>query len=84
MGHWLAMSIQSDPSELLRVLEYTKDFVCNGDKGGGGGGGGGTKTTTTFHLFGRAQKQGHTAVHKAAQKRNKIVMRWLVKEAKDN
>ena len=84
IGHWLTMSIQSDPSELLRVLEFTNKFVCNGNGGGGGRRGGGAITTTTmFHLFGRAQKQGHTTVHKAAQKRNKTVMRWLMKKAKD-
>jgi hypothetical protein len=39
---------------------------------------------TTFTLFGLVQKQGHSAVHKAAQKLNHVVIEWLVKEAREN
>jgi len=40
--------------------------------------------TATFTIFGKAQKQGHSAVHKAAQKLNRFVIEWIAKEAKDN
>lgn len=69
VGHWIAISKHSDPAEINRVLDYTKEDIS---------------TMTTFDIYGTAQKQGHTAVHKAAQKLNKTVIRWLVLEAKCN
>lgn len=69
VGHWIAMSIHSDPREINRVLDYMKVSIS---------------MATTFDMYGTAQKQGHTAVHKAAQKLNKTVIRWLVSEAKCN
>lgn len=41
-------------------------------------------SSTTFDIFGIAQKQGHTAIHKAAQKLNQNVLEFIMKEAKDN
>ena len=66
IGHWIALSIQSDHDCLVQILNYMKGLVDGG---------------STFELFGVVQKQGHSAVHKAAQKRNKVVIKWLADEA---
>ena len=74
IGHWIALSIQSDHERLVQILNYMKGLVVDVD-------GIGSTSTSTFKFFGVVQKQGHSAVHKAAQKRNKAVIKWLVDEA---
>jgi len=69
VGHWIAMSINSDSREINRVMDYMK--LNN-------------SALTTFDTFGSPQKQGHTAIHKAAQKLNKNAVRWLAIEAAEN
>ena len=64
IGHWIAMSIQPDHDKLKQILEYVKKLV--------GG--------RSFEVFGRQQKQGHSSIHKAAQKLNQRVVEWLVSE----
>jgi hypothetical protein len=64
VGHWIAMSIQTNREEIFCILNYIKTLVK--DK--------------SFDLFGRAQKQGHTSVHKAAQKLNRHFIEWLAAE----
>ena len=67
VGHWTAMSIHPEPSNVVMVLDYLQK---NTDR-------------RSFEVFGAAQKQGHSAVHKACQKLNKHVIKWLAKEAKN-
>ncbi len=67
VGHWIAMSVQTDVNQLSECLDFIKG--CS---------------STTFDIFGVAQKQGHTAIHKAAQKLNQNVLEFIMKEAKDN
>jgi len=66
IGHWIAMSIQSDHERLVNILDYIKKLVG----------------ARSFEVFGRAQKQGHSSVHKAAQKLNQKVIEWIAAEAK--
>lgn len=68
IGHWIAMSIQQDDKAIISILNYVKTLV-RGD---------------LFVIFGRAQKQGHTSVHKAAQKFNQTFIQWLAMEVKDS
>ena len=65
IGHWIAMSIQSNHEEVVNIFNYVKGSV--GEK--------------SFEVFGRAQKQGHSSVHKAAQKLNREVIEELAKES---
>jgi len=66
IGHWIGMSINSDPVESCSILEYLKNNL----------------SISTFDIFGRVQKHGHSSVHKAAQKLNKKLIQWLIGEAK--
>lgn len=66
IGHWIAMSIQSNHEELMNIFNYVKCLV--GEK--------------SFEVFGSVQKQGHSSVHKAAQKLNRKVIEWLAQESK--
>lgn len=68
IGHWLAMSIQPDPDALISILKFIKEIVKD----------------DLFEFFGRAQKQGHTSVHKAAQKLNRPFLEWLASEVKSS
>ena len=99
IGHWLAMTVQKNNDEIAKCLDFIKDYTFqnpitikefmskvgkidesinlkerNIDKG----------HITTFHIFGIQQGQGHSAVHKACQKRNLFVVQWLMKEAQSN
>ena len=65
IGHWIALSIQTDHGHLVNILNYMKELVDG----------------QTFTIFGLVQKQGHSAVHKAAQKLNITVIKWLAEEA---
>ena len=56
-------------NQLCECLDFMKEY---------------TRSSTTFDIFGVAQKQGHTAIHKAAQKLNQNVLESIMKEAKDN
>jgi hypothetical protein len=69
IGHWIAMSIQQDDKELVSILNYIKTLV---------------KGESLFDIFARAQKQGHTSVHKAAQKLNKTFIEWLACQVKND
>lgn len=66
VGHWIAMSIQPNQEELEKIFNYVKGLI--GEK--------------SFEVFGRTQKQGHSSVHKAAQKLNRKVIEWLAQESK--
>ena len=68
VGHWTAMSIHSEPSTVVKVLDYLSKHTGTNRR--------------SFDVFGTVQKQGHSAVHKASQKLNKHVIEWLAKEAK--
>lgn len=65
IGHWIAISIQTESEKLRGILEYVKKIA-----------------PCTFEIFGTAQKQGHTSVHKAAQKLNKTFIQWIAEESK--
>ncbi len=69
IGHWVAMSIQSDHEKLIAILNYIKESRKVGP-------------AKSFDIFGRTQKQGHSSVHKAAQKQNRKIIEWLMKVAK--
>ncbi len=110
IGHWLAMTVQNNPVDVVKCLDLIKDYLVkcqitvkdyidragmvdemtksendscqkgdsihsNDDD---------DNYITTYHIFGTQQGQGHSAVHKACQKRNHIVVKWLMKEAKVN
>lgn len=68
IGHWVAMTIQKDEDEVISLLNYLREL----------------HPCTSFDIFGMVQKQGHSSLHKAAQKLNKTVLKWLVHEAKRN
>lgn len=95
IGHWLAMTVQKNNDEIAKCLDFIKDYLVqnpitiedfaskvrkieksNDVKE--------NNHITTFHIFGLQQGQGHSAVHKACQKRNLFVVQWLMKEAKSN
>ena len=59
------MSIQSNHEEVVNIFNYVKGSVSE----------------KSFEAFGRAQKQGHSSVHKAAQKLNREVIEELAKES---
>lgn len=68
IGHWVAMTIQKDEAEVISILNYLRE----------------SHSHSSFDLFGLVQKQGHSSLHKAAQKLNKTVLKWLIQEAKQN
>lgn len=68
IGHWIAMTIQKDEKVVVSALEYLKQLEPH----------------SSFNIFGKIQKQGHSSVHKAAQKLNKAVLMWLAEESKQN
>ena len=65
IGHWIALSIQTDNERLVDILNYMKELVDG----------------KSYRIFGLVQKQGHSAIHKAAQKLNITVLKWLAEEA---
>ena len=71
VGHWIAMCVQTNDDEVVECLAFLKERMLQGNE------------KNTFHMFGHIQKQGHTAVHKASQKLNRVVLQWLMKEAND-
>ena len=65
VGHWTAMSIHPEPDTVVEILEYLQK----------------RSGKSSFDVFGIVQKQGHSAIHKACQKLNKNVIRWLANKA---
>lgn len=68
IGHWVAMTIQKDEEEIISILNYLRE----------------SHSQSSFDIFGLVQKQGHSSLHKAAQKLNKTALQWLIQEAKQN
>lgn len=79
VGHWIAMSVQSDSNQVLESIQFLKQYISKYNENNVSG-----DKLTTFAMFGLTQKQGHSAVHKAAQKLNRSVIEWLMNEAKTN
>ena len=89
IGHFVAMTLQSDVNQIKDILNFIKDCIRQRHEDSMDG----VSTTTTGAtttsdinrstsvIFGSIQKQGHTALHKAAQKLNGHVIEWIMNEA---
>lgn len=84
-AHWVAMTINENEQKVRRLCNYLRFLEQTPDGKGVEGDSTSSKAITASGgiSFVATQCQGHTALHKAAHRHNKHVIRWLADDEKN-